>query len=473
MMRSLYSAISGLKNHQVKMDVIGNNIANVNTTGFKRSRVSFATALSQTMKGASAPSPTMGGTNATQVGLGAMIGSIDQIMTQGSSQTTGNPTDMMLQGTGFFVLNNNGQSVYSRAGGFGQDSEGTLVDPATGAKVQGYSWGADDTTPVVWGAASDIRFKIGDKLATDSGMPVTTTPVFLNNATTGFTPEDTTTTPVTPAKYVDTGLVGAANVKIDGMTIVPLTTTPSTGQFTFDPTSGTITFALGFIAPDSTTTPPSGLNMNYVPLANMGPVSISGNTATVDFPPTPGAPIYIDAGGANKKYTLATSDKPGNGEYTVKAVSGKYQITIGANDASGTATTMTAPLCYDFTNKPHVLTEFSIGPSGVITGKYSNGVDTLSHNIAKIAVASFANAAGLQNVGGNFYTTTNNSGMASVGAAGEDGRASIVSNTIEMSNVDLSTEFTDMIVAQRGFQANSRVITVSDTLLEELINLKR
>lgn len=461
MMRSLYSAISGLKNHQVKMDVIGNNIANVNTPGYKRSRVSFATELSQTLKGASAPSPTQGGTNAMQVGLGMRIGSIDQIMTQGSSQSTGKATDMMLQGNGFFVLNNNGQQVYTRAGGFGQDSDGTLIDPATGAKVQGYSWGADDTTPVVWGAASEIRFKIGDVLATDSFFPI---PEETAVAVSGL---GTTADP-----QVFTTVLNAENLTIDGMTRVPTGTTPASGQFAYNPATGEVTFAAGYDPTADSTT-----NLYYVSAADSGnntteidiTTITTPPTAIVDYPPKPGATVYNGA----LEYTLSTSDTPGDGEYIVEEVNGKYHIVFGDNDATGTTTALGTPISYDFTNKAHTLTDFSIDQSGVITGVYSNGVDAVTHKIAQIAVASFANDAGLMNVGGNFFTTTNNSGMASIGAAGEDGRASIVSNNIEMSNVDLSTEFTDMIVTQRGFQANSRVITVSDTLLEELINLKR
>ena len=303
MIRSLYSAISGLKNHQVKMDVIGNNIANVNTTGFKRSRVTFATTLSQTLKGASSPIPTApptttGGTNPMQVGLGAMLSSIDQIMTTGSAQTTGNPTDMMIQGSGFFILDNSGQTVYSRAGAFSLDSAGNLVDPGSGALVQGQAY-VGDATPLVW------------------------------------------TNPT-------------SNVVID------------IGGFAF-------------------------------------------NSAT-----DPGTPPY------------------------------------------GT------------------LTSYSIDQSGIVSGVYTDaaGGSTI-HKIAQIAIANFPNAPGLENLGGNFYGETNNSGTIDVGAAGTNGRGKIIPNTVEMSNVDLSTEFTDMIVAQRGFQANSRVITVSDTLLEELINLKR
>ncbi len=311
MIRSLYSAISGLKNHQVKMDVIGNNIANVNTTGFKRSRVTFATALSQTLKGASSPTPnppvagtpsTTGGTNAMQVGMGAMLGSIDQIMTQGSSQSTGKATDMLIQGSGFFVLSNNG-TVYSRSGGFGLDSAGNLNDPGTGALVQGVMFTAAPVAPTI----------------------------------------DSTTT-----------LVG-------------------------------IQIAIGSVAP------------------------------------------YLPAGA-----------------------------------------TITAAATLD---------SYSIDQKGVITGVYVDSTTTPAKTgtiqIGQIAVASFANDAGLESIGNNFYRGTNNSGTAAVGEAGSTGHGTIVPGAVEMSNVDLSTEFTDMIVAQRGFQANSRVITVSDTLLEELINLKR
>ncbi|AFQ45727.1 flagellar hook protein FlgE [Desulfosporosinus meridiei] len=462
MMRSLYSAISGLKNHQVKMDVIGNNISNVNTTGYKRSRVSFSTMLSQNLKGASAPTANQGGTNTVQVGLGVMLGSIDQIMTQGSSQSTGNATDMMLQGSGFFVLNNNGQQVYTRAGGFGQDSAGTLIDPATGAKVQGYSWGADDTTPVVWGAASDIRFKLGDKLATDSFFPIRESedgPVPVADLDAANHPE------------YDFGITNAENLTIDGMTRVPIGSTPAEGQFSYDPSSGILTFASNFDSASSLAT------IHYIDPAGSGTNNTnitvdSATQITVDYPPQAGANVYLD----DLKYTLSTSDTPGNGEYVVKYLNGKYQITLGVNQEDGVTPTDAdgaGLISYDFTNKAHTLTDYSIDQSGVITGVYSNGVDSVTHKIAQIAVASFANEAGLANIGGNFFSTSNNSGAASIGAAGEDGRASIVSNTVEMSNVDLSTEFTDMIVTQRGFQANSRVITVSDTLLEELINLKR
>ncbi|HBP65147.1 MAG TPA: flagellar biosynthesis protein FlgE [Desulfosporosinus sp.] len=458
MMRSLYSAISGLKNHQVKMDVIGNNIANVNTTGFKRSRVTFATTLSQTMKGASSPSPNQGGTNPMQVGLGSMLASIDQIMTQGSSQSTGKSTDLMLQGPGLFVMNNGGQQVFTRAGGFSQDSEGTLEDPATGAKVQGYSWAADDSVAPVFSGAGygDIKFALGDKLATDSSLPVA-------ELTLGVV-AITVTPPALPT--LDTAKPGAEDLTIEGMTRVADGTTPASGQYSFNQSTGIVTFASDMSA---SATP--GLTINYV--AATAPLSWSGLTATVNYAPVPGAIVYTGTTNPLIPYTLTTAATPGTGEYAVKAVNGKYQIAFGQYSSGTTATNITSPLSYDFENKAHTLEGFSIDQSGVITGVYSNGSDSTTHKIAQIAVAKFANDAGLQNTGGSFYSTTNNSGQPSIGAAGMDGRASLVPNAIEMSNVDLSQEFTDMIVAQRGFQANSRVITVSDSLLQELIDLKR
>lgn len=452
MMRSLYSAISGLKNHQVKMDVIGNNIANVNTTGFKRSRVTFSTMLSQTIKGASSPSPNQGGTNPMQVGLGALLGSIDQVMTQGSSQSTGKSTDLMLQGPGFFVMNNAGQTVYTRAGGFGQDSEGTLEDPATGAKVQGYAWGADDSIAPVWSGSGygDIKFDSGDKSPIDAALPVILTATTV--AAVGWTAGS-------PSTKTDIALIGAGNASISGLTRVPMGQTPGTNEFAFDPTTGTLTLSA---------LPTVNVIVNNVPATALAGADGILKTFTVSYPPAPGSTVYVGTGSPYAPYTLGANPSTlGLTEYAVSVVNGKYQMTFG------TAPLVGAKIGYDFTNLPHTLNSFSIDQSGVITGVYSNGDNQTTHKIAQIAVAKFANDAGLENVGGSFYMTTNNSGTPDVGSATQDGRASIVPTAVEMSNVDLSQEFTDMIVAQRGFQANSRVITVSDSLLQELIDLKR
>ena len=368
MLRSLYSAISGLKNHQVKMDVIGNNIANVNTTGFKRSRVTFSTMLSQTMRGASSPSANQGGTNPAQIGLGSMLGSIDQIMTQGSSQSTGKDTDVMIQGSGFFVLQNNGQTVYSRSGAFSQDSNGNLIDPGTGAKVMGYMWDADDIVPADWTKPlQPIKFALGD-------LP----PV--NDFT--IPPSAWVKTGVDTWAYANPALIGA-------------TANSSDANAVLDSQTGTYTY-----------TSPAPV---AAPAANIDIDTITYNALNPDGTPIPQA----------------------------------------------------------------TLNSFSIDQSGIVTGVYSNGKASATHRIGQLTIAKFANDAGLSNLGGNFFAATNNSGAASIGSAGAQGRGTIVPSAVEMSNVDLSQEFTDMIVTQRGFQANSRVITVSDTLLQELIDLKR
>lgn len=459
MLRSLYSGISGLKNHQIKMDVVGNNIANVNTTGFKRSSVTFATMLSQNLRGASTPTANQGGTNAQQIGLGVKLGSINQIMTQGSAQSTGTTTDLMLQGPGFFVMDNAGQKVYTRAGGFSQDRNGYLEDPSTGAKVQGFSWGQDDSTDPKWGAADvgSIKFALGDNLLSDATLPKTlslapeTASNFVN------------TPPATTFAYTDATLIGAGNVSISGYTQVRVgQANLGASEFTFDSGTGELTMAAQ---------PTVGLNVDYAPILTL-PTANANGSFDVDYLPIQGATIYAGPAGTTPmpEYTLGAD--PTNlsaTEYAVNTVNGKYQINFGVGAAVQAGDT----IGYNFTNKPHTLTGFSIDQNGAITGVYSNGVDSVSHKIAQIAVAKFTNDAGLANLGGTFYSTTPNSGEPSIGAASQDGRASIIPSTVEMSNVDLAQEFTDMIVTQRGFQANSKVITTSDALLQELIDMKR
>lgn len=379
MLRSLYSAISGLKNHQVKMDVIGNNIANVNTTGFKRSRVTFSTMLSQTMRGASSPSANQGGTNPAQIGLGSMLGSIDQIMTPGSSQSTGKDTDVMIQGSGFFVLQNNGQTVYSRAGAFSQDSNGSLIDPGTGAKVMGYMWGADDMTPA----------NMNDPAH-----------------------------PMEPIKFALGEVPPSENFTISDDAWVKTGTDPLTGDDIW-------TFSNPALIGANATVSAGKLN------SQTGTITATSAATT---PPTPPPGVTVDT------------------------------ITYDATD-DGTPTGKPIPRA--------TLNSFSIDQSGVVTGVYSNGAASATHRIGQLAIAKFSNDAGLSNLGGSFYAASNNSGAASIGVAGSEGRGTIIPSAVEMSNVDLSQEFTDMIVTQRGFQANSRVITVSDSLLQELIDLKR
>ncbi|MHB1650860.1 MAG: flagellar hook protein FlgE [Desulfitobacteriaceae bacterium] len=434
MMRSLYSAISGLKNHQIMMDTIGNNIANVNTMGYKRSRVTFATMLSQELKGASSPSQNQGGTNPVQVGLGAVLGSIDKVMTQGSTQSTGKNTDMMIQGPGFFVLNNAGQQVYSRAGGFSQDKNGNLIDPSTGSFVQGYSWGADDSTPANFSTLAPVKFALGDPLPqlTTITMPAVPT-TFPSN---GWTSATTFNSPSLTGSWVNVG------VDLNGL---GATLDSATGTITFDTAAHAVSAAAKV------------LNIKHQAAITLPtqPGTFPGNGWT-------NATTYVDSSWKGASIALL----PTGATFNSNTGTLTFDTASNASAAAGNAV-------LNLTWTPPSLTSFSIDASGAITGVYSNGTVSTTHKIAQIALASFSNDSGLENVGNSFYTSTNNSGNPSVGSAGQSGRGSIVPGAIEMSNVDLSQEFTDMIVAQRGFQANSRVITVSDSLLQELIDLKR
>ncbi len=290
MMRSLYSGITGLRNHQTRMDVIGNNISNVNTAGYKASRVVFQDIYSQTLSPASGNSTATGGTNPKQVGLGSSLASIDVLQTPSASQYTGVPLDLSIEGSGFFVVRNNGQEFYTRAGNFGTDNSNYLVN-GNGSYVLGYMGATPPASPA--GAPNQIQI---------------------------------------------------ANYYYD------------------------------------------------VAVNEKGVISGIDGRATI-----------VDAGGA-----------------TVANPTYQQKITIGY-----------------------------------------------------IAIATFNNENALEKVGQNAYRATTNSGTAVYNSPGTGVAGKLNPGTLEMSNVDLASEFTDMIVTQRGFQANSRIITTTDSMLEELVNLKR
>ena len=285
MLRSLFSGISGLRVNQTMLDVTGNNIANANTIGFKSSSTVFQDTLSQTMAGATGPNAAadQGGTNPMQVGLGVQLAATSTNFNQGSAQVTGRSTDLMIQGDGMFVVQKGTERIYTRAGSFTFDEDGTLVTP-TGGQVQGYQFdGAGNPSP------------LGD------------------------------------------------------LVLNPANTVPAT---------------------------PAGVAM----------------------------------------------------------------------------------------------TSYSIGGDGKIIGIFDDGVQ---RELGQIALANFVNPMGLEKVGETSFRETANSGAVAIGLPGEDGNGTLMGGALEMSNVDLAAEFTNLILAQRGFQASSRVITTSDSVLEELVNIKR
>ena len=397
MLRSLFSGISGLRAHQQMMDVTGNNIANVNTTGYKSSQTVFQDTLSQMVNAAGAPQNQSGGTNPAQVGLGVRLASINANFGQGAAQTTGKSSDMMIQGDGFFVVKSGGESLYTRAGSFTFDANGSLTNP-NGQIVQG--WSADGDGEVnTSGAPGNIKLPIGISLKPEVTENITLTGNFSNEAVLGTKKE-------IPVKVYDAA--GAANTMV----------------VAFEKTADTEwTMSL----PD-------------------------GSTKAITF--TDGKPV-----GDPDPDTGVDSGKVAVGAYTfdihdLTQYSGNTEARVSNSDGSGAG----------------VLSSYTVSNIGQIVGVFSNG---LKQTLGQVALANFNNVNGLEKIGDSMFRSTVNSGLAQVGAAGSAGLGLITSGALEMSNVDLAQEFTNLVIAQRGFQANSRIITTSDEILQELVNLKR
>jgi flagellar hook protein FlgE len=392
MLRSLFSGISGLRSHQTMLDVTGNNIANVNTTGFKSSQTQFQDTLSQVVQNAGGAQAGTGGTNPAQVGLGVRVAGITTNFTQGASQITGRSTDMMIQGDGFFVVRKGAESYYTRAGSFDFDSTGQMVLPGEGALVQG--WAAVNGVVDTNGPLSDLRVPAG------AIMPAVAT---------------------TSATY-------EGNLDADAAVGTVLERTVGV----FDAVGNERELALTF------TKSATGWSL-----------SATDGTATA----TPGALTFA----ADGSLTTPTSLTVGG-------------VTVDISALSGFAGLDTAKAKTQDGQSAGTLQSFALGADGTITGSFSNG---LKQTIGRLALGSFTNPSGLEKAGGSLFRTSVNSGEPQVGAAGTGGRGSLAGGSLEMSNVDLSSEFTSLIIAQRGFQANSRVITTSDEVLQELVNLKR
>lgn len=639
-MRSLFSGVSGLKNHQTRMDVIGNNISNVNTAGFKASRVTFQDMLNQTITGAAAAQGNRGGTNAKQIGLGMGVASIDTLFTDGSVQSTGKNTDLCISGNGFFVLGDGSNQYYTRSGAFEFDAAGNYCVPGSGLKVQG--WMADANGVINSNAGvTDIVVPVGKTMAATA----TTKGTYTKNLDAKASSGTTTTAGLTQAQAISnlkltsgsadynavTGLTAVGSVTLsDGKTIVSYdgttyttkvtetvdTTTPSltlakvisdlsiasgspdetainglasaattvtlssgavvdyagaTGKYTINRTFTTAPLAIsglgitntadqGLIngltagnsvslsdgttvtlnaAGTSYTTTQTNLTQaqvnsslglvsgvsDYNSVAGLNTVTLADGTTKVSYngttyttttskisPATAVASfvVYDSEGvkhtvtGTFKKSTTAnewtfsvggTTDTGcpitgGTGTITFDS-SGKFSgSTVSAISFSPSAAGLggaTSTVSLDFSgmtqfegettvavdkdgNAAGSLTGVSTDASGTIVGSFSNG---LKMNLAQVALATFNNPAGLTKSGTNLYSQSNNSGDVRINTANSGGAGTLTPSSLEMSNVDLSEEFSNMIVTQRGFQANSKIITVSDEMIETLVNLKR
>jgi flagellar hook protein FlgE len=503
MMRSMFSAISGLRNHQVFMDVIGNNIANVNTVGFKAGRVTFQDILSQTLRGATGPAAGRGGINPMQIGLGMLTAGVDTLHTQGNLQSTGKITDLALQGDGYFVLSDGLQLLFTRDGSFDLGTDGKLINPNTGMRVQGWQAvnGVVDTAQPV----GDITIPLGQGKV---GRPSTTLTITGNldasaksysevtqiNSAGGRGTVSGMFTGTTETQYIikiasvdATGAVTGIQVSTDGGATYGATITPTGGQFDIGDglkfaietkTSNAVGDTYSFTAFQ----PKVEARVNvYDSLGEVHLVKITftktaaANTWTWLAEPADGSVSSITPTTATNLVFTST------GRYTGPQPAGPITLTL----ANGATSPMTVSL--DFSALTQLsgssevtlqtdgapsgsLVTFQVSATGEVTGIYSNG---LKQTLGQIAIAAFQNPSGLIKVGGNMYQQSPNSGAPQIGTAGSGSRGQISTGFLEMSNVDLAQQFTNMIMAERGFQANSRVITTSDEMLQDLVNIKR
>jgi len=579
MLQAMLSGVSGLQAHETRLNVIGNNIANVNTIGYKAERLTFKDQLSQTLAAASAPSGTNGGANPDQVGLGVTVGAIDALETQGNLQSSGKPTDLAIQGNGFFVVAQNGQLLYTRDGSFDLDANGDLVDPATGAKLLGYA--ADATGTINTGqpvtAASSLNIPLGKLTSAkqtanvtfsgnlDAGAAIVSTKIdYTGNLDAASTPATSLPAPITRTVYdafgnphtIETDFTNPVDnptgagvpagalrswdvvVKTDGVVAYDSTAGKSklyrtaTG-WTFADASGTplgasIQLNGGSAANDGSLVPgaqgaaPFAVSLNYAAVtANSGTSNLDGvadgrsgsypvrTTSvqvydslgvghTIQFqytrvPVQPGDPATATARwdwtATENGASVGSSATPGNTPLYFDAngalTAGRYQV-LTITPTSGAASPFTVKVdnikVSQFASTSTMsadsqdgfavgtLQSFNIAPDGTITGVFSNGQNRA---LGQIALASFANPAGLEKVGNNNFRASANSGLPQVGAPGEAGRGQVSPGFLEMSNVDLAQEFTSLIVTQRGFQANTRIVSVVDQLMQDVLNLKQ
>ncbi len=542
LLNSLFSGVSGLKNHQSMMDVISNNIANVNTIGYKGSRVTFSDTFNKIIRYGSNPSETSGGTNTFQIGLGMKLSSVDRNWTQGTFEGTGIATDLALRGKGLFVLENNGERFYSRAGTFIFDAEGRLVNSQSGAIVQGKVANEEGivppgnyledvvidsnlrlpavaTTDISWGGNLDSSSSLTRSESFIQTGNINATLLVGESATNSNTVYDEMGNKYTfNVTYTKTAantynmiydLKDANGVSVVGPTTVPVVFDPATGamltmggnppapinitnatlgiNFSFDPTDVTQTansttlastvdanrkptIVTGSVTIFDSLGSPHTLTLKFTKVSNNnwawacsvpGPSgTLTGNNGTISFnsngsiasvSPNPPVVTFTPSGGASSQNIVLNLGEQFNG---ITQTSSSSVVSALSQNGSAAAS----------------LSNINIDQYGYIVGVFSNGQ---SRSLAQILVATFPNLNGLLSVGDNLFTVSANTGDPLIGAPGETTGTTIQSGALEQSNVDLSEEFTRMIVSQRGFQASARVVTVSDTLLQEITNLVR
>ena len=463
MMRSLYSGVSGLQNHQTRMDVIGNNISNVNTTGFKRGRVNFQDMISQQIAGAAKPTEELGGVNPKDVGLGMTIATIEQVFTQGNLQTTGVSTDVAIQGNGFFILKNGDESFYTRNGAFGIDKDGTLVNPSNGMRVQGWMANEINGEMIVTTAATptDLIIPVGSKDPAKATENVKfacnlnkNTPEILEGASAADIQKGTWNT---EQEIFDS----FGNKHLLSVSFRRVVGNPNQWEATVNVDVNNADYTQTRIGLGTTDGVANTFLVNFDNYGQLLSVTDSAGNLTPES-----GEIVLQA-----SYTVPEANTDENGNPYRQT----FNINLGTIGSMKNTITQSASIS---TTKAYsqdgytlgYLDNFKIDSSGTITGVYSNGTNRV---IGQIAMASFTNDRGLEKAGDSTYVESNNSGHAMIGESGVQGKGKLLSGALEMSNVDLSEQMTDMIVTQRGFQSNAKTIQTADTLLETVLGLKR
>lgn len=550
LLNSLFSGVSGLRNHQSMMDVIGNNIANVNTIGYKGSRITFSDTFNQFLRAGTNPSGDSGGTNSFQVGLGMKINSVDRNWNQGTFERTGIITDLALQGPGMFVLKSNGENYYSRAGSFTFDADGKLVSSQNGAVVQGKVANGDGIIPpgnnlkdvmidtnmklpavatslIKWGGNlksgseltrsenviqrgninSDLPgpFESETKVYNEYGDPFKLKLTFTKTAnpdeyTLGWEVLDGTASlgngTISPIQFEDDGsgnyvMDAASQALFDGVN--NLVNIPGSNlNFTFD--------AKDVTQNSKTSTLSLSADENRVPNVVSGSMTVydslgTAHQITIKFTKlgdnqwtwTSSVPAESTSSGLaasstgtitfNPDGTLDPSNiSPNNPQLTFIPAGGADPMTLDLNLGSGfsgltqTSASSVASALSQNGSASASLSNINIDQYGNIVGIFSNGN---SMTLAQLMISTFNNLNGLVSAGDSMFTAYANSGEPRVSSLGEESGTTVLSGALEQSNVDLSEEFTKMIVSQRGFQANARVITTADSLLQEITNLIR
>jgi flagellar hook protein FlgE len=430
MIQALLASVAGLKAQQTQMNVIGNNLANVNTTAYKDQGLSFDDLVSQTLSTGSAPGASLGGTNPIQIGLGVTVGATTVNTSQGSLNATNVPSDLAIQGNGFFAVSD-GQGVsYTRDGGFTVDADGNLVQASSGQQLLGWTAsasGAIDTSKPI-GTASTLKIPVGSATAVQATQNVT----------------------------LDGNLAAGSASTADW----------STQTTVYDSLGAahqiTVHFTNPQTPPPATPAPPAGATSSWAWTAYNAATGAAIGSST----DTGNTPLFFDANGAAVSDLAAGTSNA----ITLPASGGASATPINLNMSAISQLSETSTVSVQSQDgfPPGDLQNYSISATGVITGEFSNNI---TRPLGQVALVSFANPAGLVQTSQNLATSSVNSGLATYGTAGTGSAGTLSAGYLEQSNVDIGTEFTNLIVTQRGFEANTKIVTTVDQMLQDVVSM--